>query len=265
MKILLLILCIFFSLYAENNKLYNNGVSDRTLIKKHIPYGIDMSHAKLQCNQILANIGYVSCFNYKTNTPLWSSYTITSNEVSERSKRYGRFLYDKRVPKRHRVKTSDYTHSHYDRGHLLPNAAIDGDNLKRQKQAFLLTNIAPQVGRGFNRDSWRYLESQVRKWARRRKTLNVVTGVWFDNNPKKIGRTHKVSVPTYWYKIIYDPIKNKSIAFWMPNKYYTSKNAWKRYQTTIDDIEKRTGIDFYNNLQKTKQIIMEKRSSDFVF
>ena len=268
MKIILLTLITVLSLFARSSVpsgLYNNGISDKALIAKHVPYGIDMSHSKLQCEQTLANIAYVSCFNYKTNTPLWSSYTITANEVSGYSKRYGRFLYDKRVSKRHRVKTSDYTHSHFDRGHLCPNAVADGNYLKRQAQTFLLTNIAPQIGRGFNRDSWRYLEAQVRKWAKRRGKLNVVTGVWFDNNPRKIGKRRqvKIAVPSYWYKIIYDPRRNESIAFWMENKYYGSKNAWKRYKTTIDEIEKKTGIDFYSNLPNVKQSIMKKRVGNF--
>jgi len=268
MKIILLTLAIFVSLFARNSipyGFYDNGVSNKTLIDKHIPYGIDMSNAEFQCDQTLANIAYVSCYNYNTNTPLWSSYTITSSEVSGYSKRYGRFLYDKRVPKRNRVKTSDYTHSHFDRGHLCPNAIADGGYLKRQAQTFILTNIAPQVGIGFNRDSWRFLEAQVRQWAKRRGKLNVITGVWFKNNSKKIGRRKKITVPTYWYKIVYDARENESIAFWMENKYYGSRNAWKRYITTVDEIEKKTGIDFYSELQNFKQKTMEKRVGRFYY
>ena len=266
--IILIILTTTLSLFARSNiprGLYNNGVSDRVLIKKHIPYGIDMSKAKYQCDQTLANIAYVSCFNHKTNTPLWSSYTITAKEVAGHSKRYRYFLYDKRVPKRHRVKPTDYKGSHYDRGHLCPNAIADGNNLKKQAQTFLMTNIAAQVGRGFNRDSWRYLEKQVRKWVKKRGKLNIVTGVWFDDNPKQIGKRKqpKIAVPDYWYKIIYDPKRNESIAFWMPNKRYSSKNAWKRYKTTIDEIEKKTGIDFYSDLQNSKQRVMEKKVAKF--
>lgn len=267
-KILIVLLLASLPLLARNYQhipkgIYsNNGISDQVLIEEHIPYGIDMSHSKLKCNQTLTNLAYVSCFNYKTNTPLWSSYTVTAKEVMQRSKRFGRFLYDKRVPKRNRVKPSDYRGSHYDRGHLCPNAIVDGKDLKRQAQAFFMTNIAPQVGRGFNRDTWRYLEQKVRAWARNRGTLNIVTGVWFDSDFKRIGkRKHpKIAVPKYWYKIIYDTKRNQSIAFWMENRYYPSKNAYKRYKTTIDNIESRTGIDFYSKLQRTKQDMMEKKT-----
>ncbi|SFP77838.1 DNA/RNA non-specific endonuclease [Hydrogenimonas thermophila] len=243
--------------------LYNNGQSDNTLIKKHIPFGIDMSKAKLQCDQTLVNIAYVSCFNYKTNTPLWSSYTITAKDVAGHSKRYRNFLYDKRVPKRHRVKPSDYTKSGYDRGHLCPNAVADGQNLKKQAQTFLMTNIAPQHPK-LNREGWNYLEKAVRKWIKKRGKLNVITGVWFDDNQKQIGRRKqpKISIPAYWYKIIYDPNKNESIAFWMPNSP-VGRREWIRYKTTIDEIEKKTGIDFYARLQRIKQIKMERTNGKF--
>ncbi|RUM43627.1 MAG: hypothetical protein DSY46_07865 [Hydrogenimonas sp.] len=243
--------------------LYNNGESDKVLLQKHLPYGIDMSHAPLKCDQTLVNIAYISCFNYTTNTPLWSSYTITAKEVAGRSKRYRTFLYDKRLPKRHRVKTSDYTGSGYDRGHLCPNAVADGQNLKKQAQTFLMTNIAPQHPK-LNREGWNYLEQAVRKWVKKRGKLNIITGVWFDNHPKYIGKRKqpKIAVPAYWYKIVYDPQRNESIAFWMPNQP-VARNQWIRYKTTIDAIEEKTGIDFYPRLPKAKQTIMEKKSAKF--
>lgn len=186
-----LITTLFLTLttaYAKQpHGLYDNRASDTELLRKHIPYGIDMSKAPLKCDKTLINRAYISCYNYQTNTPLWSSYTVTDKEVSGRSERYGSFLYDKRVPKRHRIKSSDYSKSGYDRGHLFPNALSDGRSIVRQAQAFLMTNIAPQHPK-LNRVGWKYLESAVRKWLKRHKTLNIITGVWFDKNPSYIGK-----------------------------------------------------------------------------
>jgi len=237
------------SLFAKPpHGLYDNRASDTELIRKHIPYSIDMSNAMLKCDQMLANRAYVSCYSYKTNTPLWSSYTITNEEAAGRSERYRSFLYDRRVPKRHRIKSSDYTGSGYDRGHLFPNALADGGSIVRQAQSFLMTNIAPQDPK-LNRVGWKYLESAVRKWLKRHGKPNIVTGVWFDDHPEKIGKRkrQKVSVPAYWYKIVFDPKQMRAMAFWMPNAP-VGKREWFKYRTTIDEIEAKTGIDFFPEL-----------------
>lgn len=74
-----------------------------------------------------------------------------------------------------RSKNSDYKHSGFDRGHM----AAAGNHRVCQKhvdQTFLLSNMAPQVGVGFNRDSWNRLESHVRKLTRTYPNVYVCTG-----------------------------------------------------------------------------------------
>lgn len=69
----------------------------------------------------------------------------------------------------------DYRGSGYDRGHL---AAAGNHQLNQEicDQTFLLSNISPQVGKGFNRDAWNRLEKYVRKLTRVYKHLYVCTG-----------------------------------------------------------------------------------------
>jgi endonuclease G len=43
-------------------------------------------------------------------------------------------------------------------------------------QTFYLTNMSPQVGKGFNRDKWNDLEKHVRKTARHALNTYVITG-----------------------------------------------------------------------------------------
>ena len=69
----------------------------------------------------------------------------------------------------------DYKRSGYDRGHL----AAAGNHRRNQKamdETFFLTNISPQVGKGFNRDKWNDLEKHVRKLARNSLNVYVLTG-----------------------------------------------------------------------------------------
>lgn len=74
-----------------------------------------------------------------------------------------------------RSENADYKRSGYDRGHL----AAAGNHKVEQKhmeQTFFLSNMAPQVGVGFNRDSWNRLEKHVRKLTNVYKDVYVCTG-----------------------------------------------------------------------------------------
>lgn len=63
----------------------------------------------------------------------------------------------------------------YDRGHLAAagNHPLTEEDMKR---TFVLTNISPQVGVGFNRDIWNVLETYVRYRAKRARNLWACTG-----------------------------------------------------------------------------------------
>lgn len=74
-----------------------------------------------------------------------------------------------------RSENADYKGSGYDRGHM----AAAGNHKVEQKhieQTFFLSNMAPQVGVGFNRDSWNRLEIHVRKLTNIYKNVYVCTG-----------------------------------------------------------------------------------------
>jgi len=68
---------------------------------------------------------------------------------------------------------------------------------RAMSESFLLSNMVPQVGVGFNRHIWKSLETKVRKWTSERGELYIVTGPIFDGNHKAIG-DNKVAVPTHF-------------------------------------------------------------------
>jgi DNA/RNA endonuclease G (NUC1) len=59
------------------------------------------------------------------------------------------------------ARLSDFYRSGYDRGHLAP-AADHRQSVTHMRSTFDLANIAPQIGKGFNRSYWARLESFVR-------------------------------------------------------------------------------------------------------
>uniref|UniRef100_A0A915D1T1 60S ribosomal export protein NMD3 n=1 Tax=Ditylenchus dipsaci TaxID=166011 RepID=A0A915D1T1_9BILA len=63
----------------------------------------------------------------------------------------------------------------YYRGHL----AAAGNHRKSRNsidQTFFLTNMSPQVGRGFNRDKWNDVEIHVRRLAKKNRNVYICTG-----------------------------------------------------------------------------------------
>jgi endonuclease G, mitochondrial len=138
------------------------------------------------------------------------------------------------------------------------------------QSTFVYSNCAPQVGKGFNQAMWKYLEDQVREWAKEKGDVWIFTGVYFepddsngvgDSNVTTIG--NGVGVPPHWYKVVYapngpSPADDELIAFKFENKAYTGKD-FKAHEVTVRQIEDETGLDFLNKLSKAVQDKLETK------
>lgn len=99
---------------------------------------------------------YILSYDRKTRTANWVFEHLTAEHVkhnSEVDRSKSDFKADESIHPFFRAENSDYRKSGYDRGHL----AAAGNHKRHQKhldQTFFLSNISPQVGKGFNRDSW---------------------------------------------------------------------------------------------------------------
>lgn len=155
------------------------------------------------------------------------------------------FASDSDLPAGHRSELADYQGSGYDRGHMAPAADMKWRE-DAMKQSFLLSNMAPQTGRGMNRAIWAKLEETVRAWAKERGRVIVVSGPIFGPGPRTIG-PGKVEVPESFYKIVFDPGRRRLIAFMMPNQDLTGHKI-PEYVVSLKDIEDKVGIDFLSAL-----------------
>ena len=121
-------------------------------------------------------------------------------------------------------------------------------------ESHLLSNIAPQIGIGFNRHIWAGLESLVRDWVRERGALTIIMGPVFEAQGNRVQYgvigPNEVAAPTHFFKIVVDmndPNNPDAIAFLMPNENLSGREP-EEFITSIDDIESRTGIDFLTAL-----------------
>ncbi|XP_012286980.1 endonuclease G, mitochondrial [Orussus abietinus] len=186
---------------------------------------------------------------------------LQNNQNIDRSK--CEFKPDESIHPYFRSDNTDYKGSGYDRGHL----AAAGNHKIDQKliqQTFTLSNMAPQVGPGFNRNSWNRLEKYVRKLTNVYKDVYVCTGPLYlpkvDIDGKKYVRyevigTNHVAVPTHFYKIVVGETHDSRLemeAFVMPNAPIDDNTPLKNFHVPPESIERAAGLLFFDKISRER-------------
>jgi len=214
--------------------------------------------------------GYVLGHDGRLKIPVWVQYELGRGDLSGTAARKDDFRADASIPYRYRAETDDYEDSDFDRGHMAPAGDMNRSE-KVMSESFLLSNMAPQVGIGFNRNIWRSLETAVRGWVQERGRLTIITGPIFAIENSRVSYDvigeNNVAVPTHFYKIVVDnndPDNVQALAFMMPNRDLSGEN-YGDYLTTIDAIESATGIDFLSALPAAVQHTVESNLAQGVW
>ncbi len=203
---------------------------------------------------VICHAGQIVAFNPEHNVSDWVAFRLRRDDLlNPKVPRKRAFGPDPDVPEEHRVIEDDYLNTGYDRGHLAPAAAMKWSQ-EAMKESFLMSNIAPQVGAGFNNGGWSALERKMRQWACDRGLLYVVTGPLYETRPiEKLiadqdgdGKDDNgivVDVPSHFFKLALDPDAMEAIAFVLPNAKVEASGI-KKHLTSIKDIEARSRLDF---------------------
>lgn len=195
-------------------------------------------------NQIIHHNYYTLSYHEEHEQAEWVAYQLQPNSSSTTDFKRPYFVEDPKV----QTASADwrnYRNSGYDKGHLCP-----AGDMKFSKQAyddtFYTSNISPQKP-DFNAGVWNRLEQKVRYWADKYDGLFVVTGGVLEPNLKTIGK-EEVSVPNAFYKVLLRNTDDKfqAIAFLVPHE--NSEQPLYSFVVSIDELEKRTGIDFFHQL-----------------
>ena len=175
---------------------------------------------------------------------VWSD----ENKVVERSNNFHK---DRVIPESPTHK--DYAKTGYDRGHMAPAGDMRWSP-EAMSDSFLMTNMSPQHPR-CNRATWKYLEEQVREWAKNEKELYVICGPIFAEKSITICNG-TIPVPLAYFKIVYDATPpEKMIAFIIPN--WKTKGNLQNFTVTVEQVEKITGFNFFSNLPEETQLKLE--------
>ena len=203
----------------------------------------------------------------------WSCYQMHRGYTGNYSRVVDGYLFDPKLSSSQYLDKDYFYGSGFDHGHICPNADRKY-SYKANEQTFYLTNMQPQY-RKFNGYSnkgndqgeglWVRMENKVRSWSPNATTdtLYVCKGGTIDSESNIITRIQgKLIVPKYFFMACL--LKNsqgyRAIAFWAEQK-----NEWRTnddladYAITIDELEKKTGIDFFCNLpDKTEKEVESK-------
>ncbi|MFN5261724.1 MAG: DNA/RNA non-specific endonuclease [Pseudanabaena sp.] len=201
----------------------------------------------------------------------WASWQLNKSWMGD-AERQNNFRPDPDLPKDwYRVITRDYTGSGFDRGHLV-NSEDRGQSVETNSSTFLMTNIVPQAPDN-NQGVWVQLEEYSRDLAKEGKELYIVAGGHGTGGEGKNGADSelkgKIAVPATMWKVILvldDPSKGlagvtastRAIAVVMPNKQGRD-GKWQDFCTTVDDVQKLTGYDFFSNVPPDIQKQIESK------
>ena len=167
------------------------------------------------CDQIIDKQVFTICYDYKMKGAKYVAYSLAGDKVNAVNiKKRHSFYTEKNLKKRYRTHTKDYTRSGYDRGHLANDASFDY-NKKVVRKTYSMANIIPQAP-SVNRKTWIKSERLERKIAVSLGNVNVINGVIYSNNPKRIGK-NKLAIPSGFWKMIYNDNKNYKKCFYYKN------------------------------------------------
>jgi len=210
---------------------------------------------------------FVSSYDRSRRHPVWVTEHLTTENLkrgNDTDRGNSRFREDADILEKYRAKLSDYFRSGYDRGHMAP-AADAKRNQDAMDETFFLTNISPQVGDGFNRDYWAFLEQFARDQTQTFRDVFVITGTLY--LPRKNTETGKfitsyevigspapsVSVPTHFYKVLLvrDEKGELSMAsFVLPNAPISNDIPLTQWKVPVEVIERASGLSIFEKVKR---------------
>ncbi|KAN0075472.1 hypothetical protein V8E55_011495 [Tylopilus felleus] len=224
---------------------------------------------------LLVRKAYTAAYDRRLRHPAWTAEHLTlaslsksshapasHDEPGDRSK--STFTEDESLPALFRAKLQDYFRSGYDRGHMVP-AADAKVSQEAMNETFLLSNIAPQVGAGFNRHYWAYVEDWCRRLTKSFSDVYVFTiplylphkdpdGKWRVNY-EVIGSPPNVAVPTHFAKVVLasrpsstpDLPEISTGAFVLPNAIIPDEAPFESFVTPVDMVERAAGLTLFSD------------------
>ncbi len=213
-------------------------------------------------------VNYITEWDCDKKSQRWSCYQMHKGYNGSYSRVTKTYPQDPSVPTTDRY--SDLIKgSGFDHGHICPSADRTFSH-DANYQTFYMSNMQPQYHKfngfeGSDYGLWVRMENKVQSWAKKltsTDTLFVCKGGTIDNENYILKRIDgKLIVPKYFFMAILRKDSNgwAAMAFWV-----NQTSEWRKDETllshaiTIDELEEKTGIDFFCNLPDKIENQVEK-------
>ena len=178
--------------------------------------------------------------------PVWCAYHVTPDVLYQTGQRPN-FSKDKEAA--NSPAPGDYTRSGYDRGHMVPNHAIESRyGADDQKKTFLMSNIAPQTP-ALNQGVWRNVEHRIADfWPAKYGEIWVIVGTIPNRRGETLSGTD-IEIPGRFYQVIVAQegmdVRALAVVFdqHVPWREWAARNI-----VSIDELEEEAGLDFLPDL-----------------
>lgn len=256
---------IVTSVLGEDSSNASSSQQETTIATGEIASGMEIpvcAHTS-DSHEVHTYTGFTLCYREKYEQAEWVAYEINKSELVKAASRTDNFRSDPAISTGSAT-PADYKSTGYDRGHLAP-AADMSFSAEAMSESFYMSNMSPQVP-GLNRGAWKDLEAAVRDWAEIHDSIYIVTGPILEKDSyPTIG--NNVAVPEYYYKVLFAPNNingsAQMIGFLFPNEK-TSEDHFA-YAVSVDEIEKRTDLDFFSQLDDAVENQLESTFSTTVW
>lgn len=213
-------------------------------------------------HEIRSCAGFLLCYRESFENAEWTGYVITKETLVKAARRKNNFRPDPAVSTGS-AGLADYAGSGYDRGHLVPAADMMWSE-ESASESFLMSNMSPQKPQ-LNRGMWKQLEAKIRACAQQFEAVFVITGPVLEKPTaeyQSIGK-NGVAVPEFFYKAVLakDSSGNFSaIGCILPNE--KCKGTLSDYIVSVNEAERRTGIDFFSALDDSIEEEIESQTEN---
>ncbi len=258
---------------ATTSKPQSATSSLKSYFDLHAPLGIPKDGDDSD-DYLMEKPQYVLSYNNARGGANWVAWNLNKSWFGTVERRQGQFITDMSLPDGfQRITHDDYTGSGYDRGHMVRSE--ERTRTREDNDAtFLMTNILPQT-HDLNAGPWLSLETFCEVLCKKKNhELYIIAGGIYDKNPEYLNGKGKgrVAIPKSTWKIVVvlergQGLENitketRVIAVNMPNARGKEfkKSGWRKYLTTVDELERLTGYDFLSNVPPDIQAVIESKT-----
>ena len=216
-------------------------------------------------NTLIVRQIYCLSNNQRTKFADWVAYRLDKESVTGPSQTEREWEKDPELSIKETLEPKDYRGAYdaleTDRGHQAPLASFKGTSHWRDTN--YLSNITPQK-KFLNRYSWVDLENKVRALAKKQ-TIYVMTGPLFERPMAQLPQATKAHmVPSGYWKIIAAPAQGEEpiqVVGFIFEQETPKDSQVKEHVVTINEIEKRSGIDFFWQIPDTIEEAIESKTT----